>query len=205
MRVLLDNEQLTIDRPSVALALDAARGEAIRRGRIVIEATADGAQISDDLLTSPPDDDGGLAEIRFVTVESGPFISVTLSDAADALAETATAHHEAARLLDQGEEAQASGQLQGVLATWAMASDVVQKAGLLLGIDPGSVAVTTEAGPTDGAACIEGLRARFEEVRDAVKDGDWAAVSDVLGHDLDQELERWTALMRALGDRAQIG
>jgi len=203
MRVMLDDKPLSVDPPTVARAIAAARDAAAADGRIVVEVLADGDPIDGALLDSPPDDDQGIGELRMTAADLGSFVSVTLTDAADALRASNTDRAATADAIDQGRLNDAGAALGGLLGVWAMARDVLDKSGQLLGIDPSSVSLPDpEGGTITGASCIDGLVRVLGEVKGAVSDEDWSHVSDLLHDEMDEQARQWEMLLRALAQRA---
>lgn len=205
MRVLVDEKAIAVPSASVAAAIEAARATAEATGRLVIEVLGDGVPLGDDMLSTPPDHPAGIEELRISTVERGAFIAITLSDVAEALDRVRADHVTASDALARDDQATAVELLQGIMSAWAIASDVVQKAGELMGLDIASAGFEVGGEPCSGAACIESLRGRLQSVKDGVRAGDWVAVGDVLGHDMDAEVDRWRGLLLMLADRARAG
>ncbi|MEM1183634.1 MAG: hypothetical protein AAGI53_01395 [Planctomycetota bacterium] len=202
MQAYLDDEPLT--STTVASAIEAARDAAGARGRIVIEVLADGSPIDGALLDEPPTTDAGIAELRMTSAELGSFVSVTLADAADALRASTEARLHAADAMDQGRFDAAGDSLAKLLGVWAMARDVLDKSGQLIGVDPSTLTLADpEGGSISGAACIDGLVRVLGEVKSAVGDEDWSQVSDLLHDELDEQARQWELLLRLLAETAR--
>lgn len=199
MQAFLDDDKLTLEAPSIAAAVDAARAEAERRGRIIIDVLADGSSIDGSLLEEPPSDAAGISELRMVTADPASFISVTLSDAADALEEARATQKQAATLIQQGDTDGAAEPIAAALGTWSVIRDVVEKSSRLADLDPGGTTATLATGETvTGAACIEQLAEHLTTLREHLMGSDWVSLADVLAYDLDELAERWIALLRAM-------
>lgn len=198
MRVFLDDQELTVARDSVAAALEAARARSEAHGRIIIEATADGRPIDDALLAEPPDDPAGLSEIRFVSTPPGPFVRVTVLDAAESLDQVKRDQAAAAAAIQTGRAADAVEPLRRVLEGWAIVRDVLDKSQQLVGATPADVAMPD--GGT-GQACVDELAARLGELRDAFQRDDWAEVGDVLAYEMSAQADRWQVMLRAYAER----
>ncbi|MEM7755591.1 MAG: hypothetical protein AAF297_08135 [Planctomycetota bacterium] len=203
MQVFLDDQPLTVEPATVARAIECARDTAQTHGRVVVEVNADGAPIDSALLDEPPADDAGIGELRMTSVDLAAFVSVTLSDAADALKASAKDRTDAADAIDQGRMDLAGGALSGLLGVWAMARDVLDKSGQLLGTDPSALSVPDpEGGTVSGAACVDGLVRVLGEIKSAVGDEDWSHVSDLLHDELDEQARQWELLLRAFSESA---
>lgn len=199
LRVYIDDQEVQPPLPTLRAAIDEARQRAENAGRLVIEVHADGAPISNELLTSPPDDTASVDELRFVTTEPGPFIRVTLLDAADSLRQVKADQDKAAEALQAGNIDHAFVALQGVLNGWAIVREVVEKSGTLAGFDPAEVRLPSGE---PGKVLIDGLAGRLGELRDSLSNQDWSGLSDLLAYELDGHCERWAQFLQALADKA---
>lgn len=203
MRVFLDDQPLTVVPPTIANALDVARDRAEAARRIVIEAQADGRPLEGQLLDHPPADNAGFAELRFISAPTGAFVSETLREAADLLPGAVEDQRAATEALQRGDHPAAAAALQTALTAWSTARDVVEKSGILLGLDPARLEFLHDGAPLRGDRVIEDLRACLEQVRTAITDADWTRVADTLGYDLADIAPPWRAFMIALADHAR--
>jgi hypothetical protein len=199
MRVLLDEHPIEVEPATIARAIEVAREAAAERGRIVIEVLGDGAAVDPGLIDQPPADDAGLAELKLITAEPGAFVSVTLADAVTVLDEAGGMQQQAAEAIQAGRIEEALEPLRAALSAWAVIRDVVDKSSALLGIDPKGVETT---GGT-GASAIDGLAGRLGEIRRALTEQDYGALSDVLAYDMPEQVEAWRGLLGALESAAR--
>lgn len=215
MRVLFDDLDLPIDRPTLACAMAAATAAADAKGRIIIEAVADGTPLTDDQLTTPSEEIATLSLLHFRTAEPRTLVHVTLHDAADALEQTRLEHLSTAKLIQAGTPDKAMTHLTESIATWQAVCEVVHKSATLLQIDLDRV----ELKPLEGGAETPGLTdpaarfsARFAVLTErlgALKQSlairDWSALSDVLAYDLAPQAQQWANMLRELAGQVQQG
>ncbi len=194
MTAFLDDKPLTLDRPTLARALAAARTAAGANGRVVVEATAGGKPIDDAVLQNPPDSPFH-DDIRFISVDPGLLVRSTLLDAADALDRAKVSQRECAELIQSGDLDRSLQPLGAAIETWRAVRDAVEKSSAMMG---------ERLTGADAAAPLETLvtelAARLEDIRRALKDQDWSSLSDVLAYDLTEQVDRWQQKLRAMAD-----
>lgn len=200
MRAFLDEQPLAVERPTLRAALAAAVREAGLRGRIVVEATRGGAPVPDCSLESPPDDPIGPEDVRFVSVEPRSLVSVTLSDAADALDGARANQLECARLIQTGQVEAALGPLGKAIETWRAVRDAIDKSVELLGV-PTEGGSGPDPSATELASLARALWTHLEEVRRSLSAQDWSALSDALAYDMNEQVDQWRSLLRTMSAR----
>lgn len=202
MHVLLDGEEIKVERPTIAAALEAAKREAERRKRVVIEASMDGSPIADAWLESPPTEPRPGAEVRFVSADPLSLVRVTFLEIAEEL-RSAISHQEAAAAAVQtGRLDEAMPRVSAALGVWQNVREGVLNGASLLGMDLGVMqapATAGQAGQTVGEH-IDGLAKALTELKRAIGAADWPGVADVLAYDLGDQAKRWQVVMNALAD-----
>lgn len=201
MRVLLDDTPLTIEPVTVARAIEAARATASNAGRIVIEILGDGQSVDPRIIDAPPADTAGFTELKLVTADPGAFVAVTLSDTGGLLDAASEGHNKAADELMAGNREGAIAPLRDALEAWAVVRDVVEKSAALLDLDARTV--KSEAGT--GGEIIDGLTAKLSDIKNALTQQDDSALSDVLAYDMPEQVQRWSALLKAIETIAADG
>lgn len=193
MRVLLDGVPLTVRTPSLAEALGAARTEAERHGRIVVDAQLDQRPIADEILASPPTlpSDG---ELACTTADPGELVHGALIDIADLLTENMATQKDAADLLAAGKLDDALTRLPDALKNWDTVRQGVGDAAAILRISHESPTLTRPAGE---------LAASLAEVKRCFVAKDWSGLSDAVGEDLVVQAERWRAMVLDLAEQAR--
>lgn len=194
MRVLLDDRAIEVDPETVERALEVGRARATAEGRIVIEVLGDGRSIEEGMLSDPPSDTGGFAELKLVSADPAAFVSVTLSDAVALLDDAASSQKEAADEVLAGRRESAFEPLQRALTAWGVARDVIEKSAMLLGIDLASVAV----GEGTASAVVDGLAVRLGEIKRALTEQDDSALADVLAYDMPEQIGAWRGMFEAM-------
>lgn len=206
MRLLLDNQEITIDRPTLAAAIAAGVAQAESQGRIIVEAMLDGTQLDDESLGNPSDETLDSGEVRLVSAEPRSLVRVTLLDAADALDEASRSQNLCAEAIQTGQVKDALEQLSDALGIWDTVRDVVVKSAKLLDIeldrikDPGA---EDEQGATINELTTV-LSKHLQEVKRCLAVQDWAALADVLGYDLADQVEPWKRLLQMMADTIQL-
>jgi len=202
MNVYLDDERLTVEPPTLARAIAVARDTADARGRVVIEVKGDGAPVAADLLDQPPDNDAGFGELRLVSTPPGLFVRETLLEARSVLDDGVAAQEQAAERIQSGSLEDALQPLQQALQCWSLVRDVVERSQALIGESPATIEFEGPGGPTTGGDCISKLTDALRDVRTALEQSDWSALSDALAYDLGDLAIAWRAMLEALSDRA---
>ena len=202
MHVLLDGEEIRVEKPTIAAALDAAKREAEKRHRVVIEASMDGTPIADAWLECPPAEARPGAEVRFVSADPLSLVRVTFLEIAEEL-KGAIGHQEAAAAAVQtGRLDEAMPRVSAALGVWQNVREGVINGATLLGMDLGAMpapAVGTSPSQTVGQH-IDGLAKALTELKRAIGASDWPGVADVLAYDLGDQAKRWQVVMNALAD-----
>ncbi len=202
MHVLLDGEEIKVERPTIAAALDAAKREAERRKRVVIEASMDGTPIADAWLECPPTEPRPGAEVRFVSADPLSLVRVTFLEIAEELSGAIRDQQAAAKAVQTGRLDEAMPSVSAALGVWQNVREGVINGATLLGMDLGSMPAPAAAGSpaqTVGQH-IEGLATALAELKRAIGASDWPGVADVLAYDLGDQAKRWQVVMNALAD-----
>lgn len=202
MHVLLDGEEIRIEKPTIAAALEAAKREAEKRKRVVIEASMDGSPIADAWLECPPPEPRPGAEVRFVSADPLSLVRVTFLEIAEEL-KGAIGHQEAAAAaVQKGELEEAMPRVSAALGVWQNVREGVINGATLLGMDLGTMHAPAAGGEprrTVGQD-IEGLAKALTELKRAIGASDWPGVADVLAYDLGDQAKRWQVVMNSLAD-----
>lgn len=196
MRVLLDDRELAVDRPSLAGALEAGLAQAEADGRVLIEAKLDGVAIPDDQLANPTDAPLDGDELRLVSANPHALVRTSLFDARDALDDALERQTRAADLILTGQSSDALGALAEALEIWQAVRDVVAHGSELIEQTLGS-----------GASFEDDVR-RLSELLTAIKHclnaQDWAALADLLAYDLGDQGENWKLLLEEMAGQVEV-
>lgn len=197
MKVFVDQDEIQVERPSIAAAIGAACLTAQERGRVVVEALLDGQAMPPDLLDHPPDDPRPDAEIRFVTAEPRSLVAVTLLDAAEVLTAARGDQHNAARAVQAGDIEGGLRHLSGALAVWDQVRTVVDQGAALLGLDLASLK-PGPSGDRSVADQAESLAVQLAEVKRTITAKDWSGLADVLEYELDGQANAWSEVLTGM-------
>ncbi len=198
MHVELDGHRLDQQHTSVAAALAAGVDAAEAKGRIIIEAKADGVRLTDEVLSAPPDAPSQIDVLSLTSAEPRTLASVTLYDAADAAQSIRELQAVAsARLQSHGFDEEVLKAVQESLETWQALRDVVVQVAQVLQIDLATLELEgTEAGePARRSAALVG---KLGDLKQSLAAEDWSAVADSLGYDLEAEAGDWAAMLRSM-------
>lgn len=204
MQVLLDNQPIPIDRPTLAAAMRSAQEAARARGRIIVEAFADGTQISDELLSSPSDDPVNIQHLNMRSAEPRSLVSFTLADAADALTHVADDHDRVGRDIQAGKTQAALGKLGESIATWQAVCDILNKGAALLHLDLDSLTLP-DGDPTPLSGRFAAMLEKLGSIRTALESQDFSALSDILLYDMAPLARQWSQTLRSIADMVRDG
>lgn len=204
MQVLLDNQPIPIDRPTLAAAMRSAQEAARARGRIIVEAFADGRQISDELLSSPSDDPVNIQHLNMRSAEPRSLVSFTLADAADALTHVAEDHDRVGRDIQAGKTQAALGKLGESIATWQAVCDILNKGAALLHLDLDSLTLA-DGDPTPLSGRFSAMLEKLGSIRTALENQDFSALSDILLYEMAPLARQWSKTLRSIAEMVRDG
>jgi len=202
MIVYLDDERIEPGAPTLGAAIELARRTAHERGRVIIEVKGDGAPLAAHLLDDPHAADASFAELHLVSTPPGPMAREILLEARDTLERARLDQTRAADLIQSGAIADALDPMQCALEAWSLVREVVDKIHALTGLDPVGVPVEIKGVRTTGRECVASLTDTLARLRLAVGASDWPALSDLLAYDLDEQADRWRAMLASLARSA---
>lgn len=190
MKLIMDGQTVADDVAGVSQAIDLARDKAAELGRLIIEVKADG-HAADALLDAMPEDTAGVGELGVTTADRVSFLTETLHDAKDVLDRVRIDQKQAADMIDRGQVNDANTALGAVMEGWQAVRTVVDQTAALMAIDLHSFEVNGAA----AADVVSGFAQDLVELRTAVTNEDWSALGDVLGYDLEERAQAWSALL----------
>lgn len=194
MKVYLDDSPVAVTRPTLADALREARALAAARGRIIIEALADGAPAPDAHLSDP--DSAATTpyagELRFVSEAPRALVRAALTDAAGALLEAKSAQSDAADRLHEGRTNEAVSGIGAALRIWEQVKQAVEQGGMIL-----EERLDRAQGMPE---LITGLTDRLSSLQSALERRDWAGVADELSYELNDHADAWRSALLAIAN-----
>lgn len=192
MQVYVDGEPLSGAGTTLAAALESVR--AGLRGRLVIEALADGEPIPGAHFEEPPGTDPYAQRLDIRTEDAGALVRFSFLEAADALERSRADQEKAAELIQTGDTVACMEQLGPVFETWAAAAQALTIARQL-----DEIALP---GQTDSGRSIDDVAATLNEmlveVRRCLAGDDPSGLADVLAYDMASASDEWVGMLRTL-------
>ena len=197
MRVLIDDSPCDTDATTIGEAVAAAAEAAERAGRLVCEVLVDGALLSEEELQQSATLARAASEVQLVTTTMDALLKDVFVPAAEALSETAVAQQQAAELIQSGRIAEGMNSLRGVMETWVIIREAVEKGLVLADLEAEDLVV-------DGIALPEAigrLGVRLGGLKSAIANEDVSATCDCLLYDLPESTREWTTVLNGLATR----
>ncbi|OAB60552.1 hypothetical protein AY599_25175 [Leptolyngbya valderiana BDU 20041] len=195
MKAILDGQDLAIDRPTLAAALEAGAAAARDQGRIVIEVMVDGQPVEGEQLGEPSDEPLEAQVLEMTSTDPASLVRVTLFDAADAMESAKDEHAACAEMIHRGEMSEAMGALAQLLSTWQAVRQAVVQGGAAVGRPLSGYAA-------EGALeeRTEALARQLDDLKRAVGNDDLVTVADLLEEDLRAEAGLWADTLRRIAE-----
>lgn len=195
MKATLDGQSLTIDRPSLAAALEAGVTSAREQGRIIVEVFLDGKPLQGDALGEPSDEEIKAEHIEMTSTDPSSLVRVTLFDAADAMDSAQDEHAACAEMIHRGDIGAAMGLLGQLLSTWQAVREAITQGGAAIG-QP----LSDFAGDGKLDERTEALSKQLDDLKRAVGNDDLSTVADLLEDDLRSEAGLWADTLRHIAE-----
>lgn len=195
MKATLDGQSLTIDRPSLAAALEAGATSAREQGRIIVEVFLDGQPVQGQALGEPSDEALDAGHIEMTSTDPTSLVRVTLFDAADAMESAKDEHAACAEMIHRGDIGAAMGSLGQLLSTWQAVREAIAHGGAAIG-QP----LSDYAGEGKLDERTEALSKQLDDLKRAVGDDDLSTVADLLEDDLRAEAGLWADTLRHIAE-----
>lgn len=195
MKATLDGQSLTIDRPSLAAALEAGVASAREQGRIIVEVFLDGQPVQGEALGEPSDEALDAGHIELTSTDPTSLVRVTLFDAADAMDSSKEEHAACAEMIHRGDIGAAMGSLGQLLSTWQAVREAIAHGGAAIG-QP----LSDYAGEGKLDERTEALSKQLDDLKRAVGDDDLSTVADLLEDDLRTEAGLWADTLRHIAE-----
>ncbi|MHC4976312.1 MAG: hypothetical protein ACYTF7_06865 [Planctomycetota bacterium] len=196
MKVYLDETEVVEAGQTLGSALEAARGEASRQNRVIVEVWADGERTGDDEIASPPEFAPYADEIRMVSVDPGALVISTLYDASDAMSEVTSMQERACETIQRGERTESLRQMQEIIGVWDSARRAIEHGCALLGVRPGEMLGREDRFGQSVGQLTDTLRTLLG---DAQRE-DWVSVGDTLEDELCTLAGEWRSMLADLAD-----
>lgn len=199
MRILLDETETSLKAKTVGEALRQAADLAGQRGRMIVEVEVDGIRWSEEDLATPETSDRAAGELKLLSAHPAELLQETFTQASEAIVSVEEIQCEAAKHMQAGRSKEG---LQGLLEALAIWGAV--QTGIARGLDIGVFRLEdlqTRGIDVDGA--MKALEAKLRDLRQAIIDQDYTALSDCLLYEFPATAQRVAALLRALAREAE--
>ena len=198
MRIFIDDQPCPCSARTAAEALAEAASVAEEQGRIVVEVFLDGERLDEHALAGIESRESVPEDIRIGTSTIGELLRDAFSNAAEVVHEIDAGQRDAAELLQSGLRAEAMHALEAVLDRWTQVGAAVERGLELAGWDPTTLQLSDASLP----GSLSELAAALREIRAAMRQQDDVRLADCLLYEMPKTIERWNALLPALGRQA---
>ncbi len=194
MRLLVDDNAVALERPTLAAAIAAGAAHAERLGRIVVEIKADGVALAERDIEGAPDVPGTFKEVALATTSKAELGAGVLEAAATALSDLTAAQRFVADQILASKLEQAMDAMKEVLGVWQGVRDGTDQVCILLSTDLPTLGA--RAGMPEAAGeIIPRTTATLGEVMRCVQARDWSALADVMEDELSGLARSWQDLL----------
>lgn len=201
MSLFLDSEPFDADQQTLGGAIESASQKLGPTGRIIVEVRIDGEPVSGEDLDRLIDAPVPQTPVHLISADPAELALQTLEELAEELMHARQQQQEAAGLLSTDEAATALEHIRAALGVWQQAQIAVQYIARLMELELDTIEI-------DGVPLtdlIRDLADKLAAIREQLVAGDWIALSDSFGYELDQTAETWTAMLAGLGRRIREG
>ena len=203
MRILLDDQPYTMSGPSTQtvgelaneVCVSAERGEP----RFVVSIRCNSEPVApQDLANVLQAPVSHYDRLEFQTQPVAPLVRSTIEQAVGVLDDSAHAREKAADLLASGQQEGAMQEIQKFLQAWKQIHQTLMVVSKTIRVDLDKVSV----GDASLTGVLDTLKTHFTEMREAMTQGDFVVVTDLLKYELVEPLDQLAALLRHLSDIA---
>lgn len=197
MQILLDENPFSdVTGPSIGHIVEAANAQANTRGRILVEVIFDGEPMSPDSFALPVENAAANAmsetpTLQLITADPFDVVMETAQQASTALDRVISLQVESAEQIQAGNVAEALTPLLEALQIWEQIQRTVDIGAEMAHLDLAAIRNEDEA--FDEA--IVTLTRELSEMKRALKDQDFVALSDSLAYEMGPIVEQWRGLL----------
>lgn len=201
MRVLLDREPCDVSASSIGEAIAKGVERAEAAGRLVVEVYVDGSRLDEAALTDAARLGEAAGEVAMLSAEPVEMVERALADAIAQLPEIDRAQRAAAEAIQADRSSAGMEALGAAIRQWLLVQEATRQSARLLGLN--LAAVRDEGGTMMDA--IGELDARLRDLRAALEAKDPVSIADTLLYEMPPVVERWRALLCAMGASIRAG
>ncbi|MEX1016914.1 MAG: hypothetical protein WDZ31_09215 [Phycisphaeraceae bacterium] len=197
MAIFLDDEPAELGGNDLAAVLVAARDQAQREGRVVVEVQVDGEAVNAKQLDQAGDIAVAEREVRLYSADPRELARTTLEQIRPRLAEVKQTQARAAEHLQKDEGAEAMTGVREMIETWLQTQQAVLHTAVLLGIDLNTLSVDGE--PFE--QITSELLAKLQEVKALLETHDTVGLADTLLYEWADLAGKWDRLIETMMEK----
>ena len=195
MQVILDEQTVELDGPSLGQLLDAARKRlGDEGGRVVVEIALDGRKLDDQQITDRHDEDVSGVSVALTSADPKALAVETLEQVRGRLHDAEADQKDAADLFQRDQTQNALHKVGESIEAWLQVQQAVLHSTMLLGIDLDEVQVDGEPAHALTTQALE----RLNDVKECIQAGDTVALADSLEYEWPQTTAKWHTLLDTL-------
>lgn len=194
MAIYLDDEPTALTGDDLSSVLAAAREQAQRDGRVVVEVQVDGEAVGADQLDAADEIAVADREVRLYSAEPKALARQTLEQVRPRLAEVKQIQEQAAEHLQQDEGPQAMARVRDMIEIWLQTQQAVLHSAVLVGIDLNELKVDD----TPFERITAELLAKLQEVKVLLETQDSVALADTLQYEWPDLADQWDRLLGSM-------
>ncbi|MEM9418683.1 MAG: hypothetical protein AAGA25_06440 [Planctomycetota bacterium] len=195
MQVILDEQTVELDGPSLGELLHAARKRlADDSGRVVVEIAIDGRRLDDQQITDRQSEDVSDLSVAFTSADPKALAVETLEQVRTRLTDAEDDQKEAADLLQRDQKQNALQKVGSSIEAWLQVQQAVLQSTVLLGINLDDLSVDGEPAHALTTQAVE----RLNDVKEFIQADDTVALADSLEYEWPETTAKWHTLIDEL-------
>lgn len=199
MRVIMDGQEVTVERPTLAAAIAAGAEHAEGQGRIVLEIKADGVALSERDIETAPDTPGTFKVIELVTASRAELAVEVLRATEGALDDLVIGQRHVASQILATKLEPAIASLQEILGVWQHIREALDQVCAVMGNDLPGLAATVGM-EAEARESISRLTSGLSEIMRCVGAQDWSTLADIMTDEMGELAVSWRGLVGAIAD-----
>jgi len=201
MVVFVDDNAIELQGANLDELLGGAQAHLASSGRVVVDVVIDGETLDGEQLDQPDQVTTEGREVRLYTAEARALAVDTLKQVRQRLTEANQHQHEASRLLQQDQPAEAMQHVSQAIEVWLQTQQAVQHSAALLQLDLNAMKVDGQA----VSAIIQALADQLNQLKASLNDGDTVGLADALAYEWPGTIQQWDRLIETLIEQIEQG
>ena len=201
MKIYMDDQLQDLDAATVGGAIDEVSDIAARNGRMVVELTINGENMSGEMLEAILDRigvDGD--ELRMVTADPCELAVDVLGQIRGTISEIMGLQQEAADLLQQDDTSAAFEKLGQLISNWLNVQQAISQSTSLVGLKLDDIEV--EGSPVSDLT--NELLEQLRTLKELIEGKDMITLADVLEYEWPEVSEKWDKLAANLSEKMKL-